>query len=930
MPFEPIDFNSFEYQERIKANRMFDELYKKIDPLVSEAGFVAEVGAVTEASPIVAWTPAMSSACRLWYSADDALNQAGTAAVAGEAVYSIPNRITSAVSRTDGLAMPLVPKGTNLSAGAAGNAPIKRNGNLLNGKMPISFGAVVSGTGMRLSTQAGAVSTNNVFRCFVVAAARGTSNPYIVNVSAAAGNGLARGDTARNLLVGFNTQTAGAFTDSAAFLLKIERIGTDLLFQDSTTLAASSVGGFVNGAQTRGNSTLATAQESSNQSFLIGTRWDADSVTDLDWWETVWLEGRATQADIYRVEGYLAHKYGLQTQLPGDHPYRSGAPRVPAGVTSAAQFDVVTSPWGYRQTVSGWMYQLMSDNIANNAGTQQSDYRRIIPYDLKPSERTRLAKLMKGSHAIRMSLGLYYRGIREVSGTSGLGTKIGPRWPGQRQQMWQFLKDSETDGAYVEYWSPAPHWKTTSAYGAGTLWAGGAYSRATTLASIRTTGPTITAATKANPCVITYSGTDPAANSLVYITGVSGMTELNGRIFRIASLNTAANTLALTDPVTGANIDSTAFGTWTAGGTLAFDYASQIDALTTVMVDDLEDIHNDDAYPIRLLGFSLQNEPLTPDADYGSCSYGANDYVDVWRSLIPKIRASTVLASWGGAPNTVKLYYNSWEGNGDALGAAVLADTVVLSTGKTVLQEMDHVTVHMLGQLNSDPNFWLTTNGTSNTSAAKPYYQHRVSAQNPTGIATASNEYEFVTAPFSRRGQMVNQITVWLNALNWTKAPYVTLIHVAKPASDGVVEWFSLFGWRPPGDDDPVIGGSSSYFTGLDYGEFAEVTHNYNGALPFIRWLKGAQWLLSQENTYSATSKVGACFTRDGKLVVFMLNASTSDVTISAHIGREARRLRPYLYSPTQRDVAYGTGATRSNVLSATVPATSMLVWVEC
>lgn len=38
MPFEPIDYNSFEYQERIKVNRMFSELYGKIDPLVSGAG----------------------------------------------------------------------------------------------------------------------------------------------------------------------------------------------------------------------------------------------------------------------------------------------------------------------------------------------------------------------------------------------------------------------------------------------------------------------------------------------------------------------------------------------------------------------------------------------------------------------------------------------------------------------------------------------------------------------------------------------------------------------------------------------------------------------------------------------------------------------------------------------------------------------------
>ena len=82
----------------------------------------------------------------------------------------------------------------------------------------------------------------------------------------------------------------------------------------------------------------------------------------------------------------------------------------------------------------------------------------------------------------------------------------------------------------------------------------------------------ITAATKANPCVITYDGSDTYANGdHVDIDGVVGMTELNGRRFRITNLNSGANTFEL-QTLYSTNIDSTNYGTYTSGGTIAEVY----------------------------------------------------------------------------------------------------------------------------------------------------------------------------------------------------------------------------------------------------------------------------------------------------------------------------------------------------------------------
>ena len=76
----------------------------------------------------------------------------------------------------------------------------------------------------------------------------------------------------------------------------------------------------------------------------------------------------------------------------------------------------------------------------------------------------------------------------------------------------------------------------------------------------------ITNVTQANPAVITYSGADNYSNGdEVYISGVVGMTELNGKFYRVANVNTGANTFEITD-TDGVNINSTGFTAYSSGG----------------------------------------------------------------------------------------------------------------------------------------------------------------------------------------------------------------------------------------------------------------------------------------------------------------------------------------------------------------------------
>ncbi len=92
---------------------------------------------------------------------------------------------------------------------------------------------------------------------------------------------------------------------------------------------------------------------------------------------------------------------------------------------------------------------------------------------------------------------------------------------------------------------------------------------------LNATAKTITAITKANPGVLTSNSHGFSNGDEVYIASVGGMTELNGRNYRVA--NSTTNTFTLTD-LYGVAINTTSFTTFTSGGTATeiFELAAHI------------------------------------------------------------------------------------------------------------------------------------------------------------------------------------------------------------------------------------------------------------------------------------------------------------------------------------------------------------------
>lgn len=81
------------------------------------------------------------------------------------------------------------------------------------------------------------------------------------------------------------------------------------------------------------------------------------------------------------------------------------------------------------------------------------------------------------------------------------------------------------------------------------------------------TAQAITGITRANPGVLTYTGSDPANGDWMYLEGIGGMTELNGRIVIVGNVNAGANTFELKS-WDNININTSAFTAYTSGGTM--------------------------------------------------------------------------------------------------------------------------------------------------------------------------------------------------------------------------------------------------------------------------------------------------------------------------------------------------------------------------
>lgn len=103
----------------------------------------------------------------------------------------------------------------------------------------------------------------------------------------------------------------------------------------------------------------------------------------------------------------------------------------------------------------------------------------------------------------------------------------------------------------------------------------------------------ITGITQANPAVVTSAGHGYSNGDWVYITAVTGMTQVNDKVYQIAGVT--ANTFQL-QTLSGVNVNSSAYTAYSAGGTVA-----RVFTLTTPYSQ----------YNLDILKFTQSNDVMT-------------------------------------------------------------------------------------------------------------------------------------------------------------------------------------------------------------------------------------------------------------------------------------------------------------------------------
>lgn len=442
----------------------------------------ASAAAIFFGVPIqVPWSPAMvgaTSANAEWFetaSATSLKKADGTqAAIAGDAVATI---VTKAGNGRDMAGTGTV-LGATSDASPSGVVPV-----LLRGGTNVLRGAALGS----------ALSTWTMF-CLSRFKAATNGGKYVVSDTSGANvYHLTQSTSATTGLVAPFTTTKPIETNSA------ERVR--MVTQRLSSVAGA---GTVDDCLTRLNGSElpnanAGAALASGISWLVGNNSGSTAGALIDLFAFVVVPSALTRANEQRMEGYLAWAAGLQaTALDASHPYRNAPPMVPAGTTSTLDW-LDVSPIA-AQTFLGQGLQIQLDSFNGGATTPATDSTTDTwgaPFSLTVSERARAKGIFmpgngRRTRYHRASNGLVWRGFRNIDQTSGLAKNLGERFPGNLSTLPDYMANvySSGGGDILGYWSPAPHWKTTSAYAKGGLWAGGSNARSVRLDDIRTSDPT--------------------------------------------------------------------------------------------------------------------------------------------------------------------------------------------------------------------------------------------------------------------------------------------------------------------------------------------------------------------------------------------------------------------------------------------------------
>ncbi|MDQ0422272.1 hypothetical protein J2045_003320 [Peteryoungia aggregata LMG 23059] len=228
--------------------------------------------------------------------------------------------------------------------------------------------------------------------------------------------------------------------------------------------------------------------------------------------------------------------------------------------------------------------------------------------------------------------------------------------------------------------------------------------------------------------------------------------------------------------------DPTGYAAWMA------DFAAN-----TVL--SMEYIHQN-CGPIRR--FVAQNEPHNRTA-YPSCEWTNEQMYDYLKEIVPRIRASSILSTYGGQANTVKICSDDYRGPTGFGGALIRADSALLA-------EIDSWSVHYIDDCAKDANFVVDSVATLQANlAGKAMYSSENEYFDLRVDPSQTNDY---MEPGHRMTNLAMQVLTWMRAMS---SPIWYPIHIGKPSTGPVFETIGRAQtiWRPTGapvrDDYPSL-----------------------------------------------------------------------------------------------------------------------------
>lgn len=201
------------------------------------------------------------------------------------------------------------------------------------------------------------------------------------------------------------------------------------------------------------------------------------------------------------------------------------------------------------------------------------------------------------------------------------------------------------------------------------------------IALVRKAAKTITAVTKAAAGVVSITGHGYSTNDKIYISGVEGMTELNGNFYWVKKIG--ADSFSLMNEL-GVDVDTTSFTTYTTGGS-----AYYIRGLFTKLGDFPGAVG---LYGGRLITGGTDNDPdvfwgsMGPDSETGESQYddfsiGTEDS-DGFVFTLPSQNFNAHRIYWfSGTPNFMAIGTSSgvYKANGGTDGSAITPTAVLVT-----------------------------------------------------------------------------------------------------------------------------------------------------------------------------------------------------------------------------------------------------------